>query len=250
MKPIVWIDIGTHEGQEFRSVFGPALTAFGIRAFRRFIGAKWLGRGKSPSASQLWKLFVTRSEIRKNRNLFYAVVVDANANLLKHWVYQEADAVFCVALANTTGRGVSVGKLYLVHNDLRGHGSSVFEEKHNINEETFLPSLIIHTDVFAKELACYLASVLGDYKVLLRVNCEGSEDDVVYSFHRVFSTKLMHVFGSLKDVHGVKGENAYRELMQYLQCENIGFTAFSSDLNSWVGAHERISTLLKQCLHV
>ena len=41
--------------------------------------------------------------------------------------------------------------------------------------------------------------------MLLRLNCEGIEDDVIYAAHSSFQDKLKLICGSLKDVEGVKG---------------------------------------------
>jgi len=50
---------------------------------------------------------------------------------------------------------------------------------------------------------------------LLRLNCEGVEDTVIYSVSESFGKKLKLVCGSLKDVEELKGTGAAESLDEF-----------------------------------
>ena len=51
---------------------------------------------------------------------------------------------------------------------------------------------------------------------MLRLNCEGVEDEVIYSAQNVFGNKLKLIAGSLKDVKELKGEVAFNKLFEFM----------------------------------
>ena len=65
MRKIIWIDVGTHFGQEYSSIFGSNY-AFYIHAFKRIIGKKIFNRGKFVGFKGLRDIIYTRAKIRKD----------------------------------------------------------------------------------------------------------------------------------------------------------------------------------------
>ena len=108
--------------------------------------------------------------------------------------------VFNIALTDDRGTNGTITKLYLGDDGEQSQSSSVFLEKNNVTEEEFVVTLGVSANYFFEDLAQYLSDRFGEYTVLLRLNCEGAEDDVIYSASEAFGAKLKLICGSLKDV--------------------------------------------------
>lgn len=102
--------------------------------------------------------------------------------------------------------------------------------------------------MFLDRLKALLARFDWDYDLMLRINCEGAEDEVIYAAHAAFGPRLLHVFGSLKDVAEVKGEAEYQALMDFMQTQNLPFTFFSSETHSWRAGQADVAKLLRRTL--
>ena len=99
---------------------------------------------------------------------------------------------------------------------------------------------------FFSELELHLNDKFSDYRVLLRLNCEGVEDEVIYSAHNSFGNKLKLICGSLKDVEGVKGLDASQKLDKFISDNKLLFVYFYSGIDSWPKAHNAVLNLLRK----
>ena len=79
---------------------------------------------------------------------------------------------------------------------------------------------------------------------MLRLNCEGVEDAVIYSVSDSFGKKLKLVCGSLKDVEELKGTEAAKSLDEFMEAKELPFIKFSSGIYTWPEAHTAILKLL------
>ena len=70
MKKIIWIDVGTHFGQEYSSIFGSNY-AFFVHALKRIIGKKILNRGKFVGFKGLRDIISSRARIRKKDSMHF-----------------------------------------------------------------------------------------------------------------------------------------------------------------------------------
>jgi len=245
MRKIIWIDVGTHFAQEYRSIFGNNLS-FYFFLLKRFIGARILNRGKFVSLGELQKILSLRKEIRKNKEKFYSIFIEANPLIAsKEKFYPEADMLFNIALTDKNQRPLSITKLYLGDGNEFSQGSSIFLEKHNVKSESFVTTLGISTKDFFKELEHFLSEKFANFDVILRLNCEGVEDEVIYAAHEHFQDRLKLICGSLKDVEGVKGQEAYDDLEKFIHSESLCFTKFYSGIYSWADGHSAILDVLK-----
>ena len=91
----------------------------------------------------------------------------------------------------------------------------------------------------------YLDRIMDEYAVILRLNCEGVEDDVIYAAHQFFHEKLVLIMGSIEDVKECKGNSAYVNLEKYLKDNSLSFVKFSSSVNTWIKAHSSINVIHK-----
>ena len=109
-----------------------------------------------------------------------------------------------------------------------------------------MPTVGIPSNFFFSYVKGLLDNSFGEYVVILRLNCEGAEDDVIYAASEQFKDRLVLVMGSLKDVEGCKGREAYNNLIDFLKGGNLPFVFFSSSVISWKSAHAEICTVLQK----
>ena len=247
MTKLVYIDIGTHFGQEFKSMFGSQWYFF-WKITRRIIGYYLLNKGEKISIINLVNLFQQRQIIKKNKNNFLTYFIEANPKIINFSnVYKEAQGVFNCAL---TGEGnVSITNLFLANFITEGEisqGSSIFPDKNNVSKENYIPTVGVPSRMFFDLFKSYLDRIMDEYAVILRLNCEGVEDDVIYAAHEFFQEKLVLVMGSIEDVKECKGNSAYINLEKYLKDNSLSFVKFSSSVNTWIKAHSSINVMHKK----
>ncbi len=239
---IIWVDVGTHFGQEYRSIFGGFFWFF-LKIFRRFIGSVILRKGENFEFSKFFKTLKLKTDLKKNRKNFFVLFVEANPKIFEKKIYKEANVVNCVALGGE--EKFKLGNLFFVDGDETGQGSSIHKNKGNINLNHSILVNIISAEYYAEYIKNHIINRFTKYKIILRINCEGSEDDVIYAFKKIFGKNFSYVFGSLKDVKGVKGEKKFNKLVSFMKVNKIDFTNFSSSVLTWPEATEKISKISK-----
>ena len=246
MKKIIWIDVGTHFAQEYCSIFGSNINFYG-HIIKRFVGAKILKRGAFLNFQGLRNVIYSRARIRKRYEEFYTVFIEANPKIAyTRNIYVKADMVFNIAMTDDNQPSPSIIKLYLGGGGDLAQGGSVFLKKGNVLEDTYIPTLGISSGEFFNQLSKHLNEKFSDYDVLLRLNCEGVEDDVIFSAYDNFGSKLKLICGSLKDVEEIKGIEASKKLEKFMKEKELLFMYFSSQLFSWPKAHEAVLNLLNK----
>ena len=246
MKKVVWIDVGTHFAQEHGSIFSSNVI-FYLFIIRRFISSKLFRRGKFVTLQTLKDIISTRNKLRKKTQDFYSIFIEANSEIARKMkFYPEADLFFNLALTNNSSQSPSITKLYLGDGNALSQGSSIFLEKHNVKQENFVAAFGVSTNDFFKELELYLSNQFSDYVAIIRLNCEGVEDDVIYSAHKYFGSKLQLICGSLKDVKGVKGPEALNRLEGFISENELVFAKFYAPIYTWLEGHQAILRLLRK----
>ena len=246
MKKVVWIDVGTHFAQEHGSIFSSNVI-FYLFIIRRFISSKLFRRGKFVTLQTLKDIISTRNKLRKKTQDFYSIFIEANSEIARKMkFYPEADLFFNLALTNNSSQSPSITKLYLGDGNALSQGSSIFLEKHNVKQENFVAAFGVSTNDFFKELELYLSNQFSDYVAIIRLNCEGVEDDVIYSAHKYFGSKLQLICGSLKDVKGVKGPEALNRLEGFISENGLVFAKFYAPIYTWLEGHQAILRLLRK----
>jgi hypothetical protein len=246
MKKIVWIDVGTHFAQEYKSAFGSNFE-FIQQLFRRLVGRIIFLRGSFPELHLVRNILSSRKFFKKNKSRFNFFFVEANSKIVSQKkIYLEADAVFNFALTSNDAEVTEITKLYLANNDDTSQGSSIYTEKANVTKDLFTLCLGIQPSSFFSALGRHLKEMDDDYVVLLRLNCEGVEDEVIYAAYECFGSKLKLICGSLKDVKGVKGKKSYVDMQNFMANKNLPFVFFSPEIDSWPKAHSAIKDLLNQ----
>lgn len=238
MKKIVYVDVGAHFAQEFQSILG-SRRYFWSAIFRRLIGYYLLGRGDLTEFKNLKDLIHYRYYLHREKSSFLSFLVEANYRVIQTCSsYRAANGVFNCAI--TDEENYSIQNLYLGSGDYLSQGSSIYLSKGNVSAELALPTIGVPSNLFFLTLQKFISETESDYLVILRVNCEGVEDEVIYSAQKVFSDKLVLVLGSLKDVKLCKGDEAYEALLEFLHAKQLPFVFFSPSINSWHDAHKAI----------
>tara|TARA_B100001996_G_scaffold306036_1_gene247217 strand:+ start:283 stop:1038 length:756 start_codon:yes stop_codon:yes gene_type:complete len=247
MKKIIWIDVGTHFGQEYNSIFGSNF-AFYTHVVKRFIGKKIFNRGKFVGFQGLRDIVFSRKRIRKRSDEFYTVFVEANPKIIfTKKVYLDASMVFNLALTDDNEKSlISMTKLYLGDEGELSQGSSIFLEKKNVQKDSYVTILGVSSVTFFNELQAYFEEKFEDYDVLLRLNCEGVEDEVIYAAHNSFGKKLKLICGCLKDVEGVKGLEASQKLDKFINDNKLFYVYFHTVMSTWPEAHAAVLNLLEK----
>ncbi|MDA9010016.1 hypothetical protein N9J58_00050 [bacterium] len=245
MRHVIWIDIGTHQAQEFRALFASNYWFFlklFKRIFRNFLTRVGVlnFRYEKVNVRSILKI---RNSIRKQRNVFKFVFVEPNPHIITaNSIYQNADIVAQVAV-DVAENNFSFAKLYFGNGEKQSQGSSLFLNKHNIVADKYQVILSVDADKFFSELKRHLDKEIGSYVIVLRLNCEGAEDSVVYSAAGQFGQKLKLVLGSLKDVGQIKGLQKQLELEAFLKKNELTFEEFSSDVFTWLPASKKLLEL-------
>ena len=71
-----------------------------------------------------------------------------------------------------------------------------------------------------------------DYEIVLRMNCEGSEYDVIQGAKKIFGAQFSLVLGSLDDVLKYHGQDVYNQMEKFLEDNRIDFRVFNTILTS------------------
>lgn len=246
-KKVVYIDVGTHLGQEYNALFTYSTLAFMWRFTKLFVASYILRRPGITCVGVAEAFAIVRNTyaIRGRRKDIVTILVEPNTRLYKHDVYLSADKVFCVALAGEdTEMGFS--KLFFPNSDKVSQGASIFDSKQNIDMNDFDNVVVVGCVHFAEVLKEMLDERLGDngYEVALRVNCEGSEDSAIYAFAKVFKSQFTTLLGSLKDVGELKGEAEMDAMMEFIDINNLQFTKFTPLYTTWKDASHSILNML------
>jgi hypothetical protein len=241
MSKVVYIDIGTHLGQEYNSLFGSDYN-FIVRVIRRLIGYHVFKRGEKFTFKDFQSIKSLRKKAKEIRKDFLFYFVEANSKIINHEnVYNSAHGVFNCALTNKSA--VDITKLYVAKNNPLSHSNSIFETKFKFfgwDINNFVPTVGVPANVFFHAFKQSVESLNEDYVVILRINCEGVEDDAIYAAHSCFKDKLVLVSGSLKDVKICKSEEAYYKMMDYMDINKLPFVFFSPSTKTWLDAHNSI----------
>jgi|688.fasta_scaffold202768_2 hypothetical protein len=185
-----------------------------------------------------------RSQLRSIKDHFEFYFIEANPKIISHSnVYKEAAGVFNFALTNEDK--INITKLFIANNNYLSQGNSIFKRKYNVSDK-YIPICGLPSSIFFKILNEYLEKSNSKYSVILRLNCEGVEDDVIYSAHKIFGKKLLLIMGSLKDVKEIKGNQEYLDLKNYFKNNGLSFVSFTSSVGSWNEAFQSINSLVKK----
>ena len=247
-KKLVYVDIGTHIGQEYKALFSHSVWEFLFRFIKIFLASCIFRKKKIKfvGLSEAIDIIKHTELIRQQRKNITTILVEPNTRLYSDEVYRSADMVFCVALGDMDG-GLHFSNLFFSNSDKVCQGASIFSPQKDIDFEESDNVVICGCVPFAEMLKDSLDMLWGKngYEVVIRINCEGSEDSGIYAFHKVFKNQFNVIFGSLKDVGELKGASEMEALWAYIDTNDLKFVPFSSLYTTWKGASKEILDILE-----
>ena len=235
----ILLDIGTHSCGEIKSFSDSKF--FFFKLAKRII--KNLYKGKSLDISYFKKLVINHFKIKGYFEKITLILVEPNYLHFDEKIYKFCSMVLPVAIKNIKEKDLRTTKLFFANNDPKSAGNSIFSSKGNVNENNFKNVLVLTT----KELVDILKNTFmhENSKIIIRLNCEGMEDEIIYDFKKFIPKRLIGLMGSLKDVKSIKGNKEYFQLMEFIDKEGIKFVPFSDDIDTWGKAHSYLFSLLK-----
>ncbi len=248
MKKIVLIDIGTHYGQEILSLFRPYYVASKI--IKLLINYFLRNKKRLPNPFRLRDIkkvlpaIFSSYKISKIRNTFILIGIEPNTLLFSSPAYKLLDIVLPIAIGNSDFETLSLKKFFFGYSNPKFKGNSIFESKENLNPNNFMRVMCTNPDYIFKEIS--KMDELENYKIIIRLNCEGSEDDIIYSAYENFGDRLIGLMGDLSDVSKTKGALEAEKLNKFIEINKIPFTNFSSSPLSWYQGHKYLLDILKK----
>jgi len=234
----IFIDIGTHSCGEIKSFTNSKF--FFFKLFKRII--KNIFKKKSLKISNFKNLIFSHFKLKNIFKKITLILVEPNYLLFEEKPYKLASMVLPAAIQSTSENNSRTTKLFIANNDLRSAGNSIFIAKGNVNKNNFKNVLSLNSYELLEILKnTYLHE---NSKVILRINCEGMEDEIIYEFKKYLTNKLKGIMGSLKDVKSIKGNQKYSQLMKFINDEKIIFVPFSDDIGTWSKAHSFLYSLI------
>ena len=233
----ILIDIGTHSCGEIKSFTNSKF--FFFKLFKRII--KNIYKKKSLKICDLKNLISSHFKLKNIFKKITLILVEPNYLLFEEKPYKLASMVLPAAIKSTSENNSRTIKLFFANNDPKSSGNSIFITKGNVNKNNFRNVLSLNSYELLEILKnTYLHE---KSKVILRINCEGMEDEIIYEFKKYLANKLKGIMGSLKDVKSIKGNQKYSHLMNFLNDEKIIFVPFSDDIDTWSKAHSFLYSL-------
>ena len=247
-KKLVYVDIGTHMGQEFKALFVYSIWQFLYRFTKLFLASFILRKNKIIPVRLTEAIDIIRHtrQIRGQKKNITTVLVEPNTRLYRDDVYRTADKVFCFALGDMED-GMHFSNLFFPNADKVSQGASIFNNKRDIDLGESDNIIVCGCIPFAEMLKESLDARLGEgsYEVVIRINCEGSEDTGIYAFHKVFKDQFNVIFGSLKDVGELKGSTKMEALWTYIDSNKLKFVPFTPLYTTWRQASREFLDILR-----
>ena len=231
---IILIDVGTHSSGEIKSFTNSKF--FFFKLIKRII--KNIYKKKSLNILNFKSLIINHFKLKNIFKRITLILIEPNYLHFGEKPYKFSSMVLPVAISSSNQNKLRTVKLFFANNDPKSAGNSIFSSKGNINKNNFKNVLSLTSyDVLEILKNTYLHE---NSKVILRINCEGMEDEIIYTFKKYLANRLKGIMGSLKDVKSIKGNKKYSQLMKFIDDEKIIFVPFSDDIDTWYKAHSFI----------
>ena len=235
---LVLIDVGTHSCGEIKSFTNSKF--FFFKLIKRII--KNIYKKKSLNILNFKRLIINHFKLKNIIKRITLILIEPNYLHFDEKLYKFSSMVLPVAISSSNENNSRTVKLFFANNDPKSAGNSIFSSKGNINKNNFRNVLSLNSyEVLEILKNTYLHE---NSKVILRINCEGMEDEIIYTFKKYLANRLKGIMGSLKDVKSIKGNKKYFQLMKFIDDEEIIFIPFSDDIDTWSRAHSFLYSLI------
>ena len=235
----ILIDVGTHSCGEIKSFTDSKF--FFFKLIKRII--KNIYKKRSLNISNFISLIINHFKLKNVFKKITLILIEPNYLHFEEKPYKFSSMVLPAAVVSTKENNSSrTIKLFFANNDPKSAGNSIFSSKGNVNKNNYRNVLCLNSYELLEILEnTYLNK---NSKVILRINCEGMEDEIIYEFKKYLANRLKGIMGALKDVKSIKGNKKYSQLMEFIDDEEIIFIPFSDDIDTWSRAHSFLYSLI------
>lgn len=235
---IIFIDIGTHSCGEIKSFTNSKF--FFFKLIKRII--KNIYKKRSINISIFSSLIINHFKLKNIIKKITLILIEPNYLHFEEKPYKFSSMVIPAAINSTNDSNSRTIKLFFADNDPKSAGNSIYSSKGNVNKNHFRNVLALNSSELLEILEkTYFHE---NSKVILRINCEGMKDEIIYEFKKYLANRLKGIMGSLKDVKSIKGNKKYSQLMKFIDDEEIIFVPFSDNLDTWSKAHSFLFSLI------
>ena len=235
---IIFIDIGTHSCGEIKSFTNSKF--FFFKLIKRII--KNIYKKRSINISIFSSLIINHFKLKNIIKKITLILIEPNYLHFEEKPYKFSSMVLPAAINSSNDSNSRTIKLFFANNDPKSAGNSIYSSKGNVNKNHFRNVLTLNSSELLEILEkTYFHE---NSKVILRINCEGMEDEIIYEFKKYLANRLKGIMGSLKDVKSIKGNKKYSQLMKFIDDEEIIFVPFSDNLDTWSKAHSFLFSLI------
>ena len=235
---IIFIDIGTHSCGEIKSFTNSKF--FFFKLIKRII--KNIYKKRSINISIFSSLIINHFKLKNTIKRITLILIEPNYLHFEEKPYKFSSMVLPAAINSSNDNNSRTIKLFFANNDPKSAGNSIYSSKGNVNKNHFRNVLTLNSSELLEILEkTYFHE---NSKVILRINCEGMEDEIIYEFKKYLANRLKGIMGSLKDVKSIKGNKKYSQLMKFIDDEEIIFVPFSDNLDTWSKAHSFLFSLI------
>jgi hypothetical protein len=234
ISKVLFVDVGSHQCQEIKALKQSSIY-LSILFIKRYLINLFIKDSIAPTISEFIYFLKIRKKLMKKID-FCFIAIEPNWRHFTCKIYKKLNYTFCFGLQKMDS-DFKFKDLSFKSPKKNDQGASLFKTPNHSDLSDVIP--VVDTDYFCKKVIQVILNTYKDDvspKILLRLNCEGTEDDVIYSFKKMFPDKLVGILGSLDDVRKKKGANKADDLKEYLHSNSIDFCRFSSNMGSWPNA--------------
>lgn len=231
INKILFIDVGSHECQEIKALTQPALILL-LLYFKRYLINLFIEGKIAPPVNDFLNFLSLRKKILSKVD-FCFVAIEPNWRHYSLSIYKKLNYVFCFGLQKLNNN-FKIKALTYKNSQKKCQGATLFDETKNLELYDLIP--VLDTDYFCENILQNIVKNQkkeNEPKIILRLNCEGTEDEVIYSISKKFPNLLIGVLGSLDDVMKKKGLAKAEALDDYMSLNSIDFCRFSSNICTW-----------------
>lgn len=239
-----YIDVGFHRGQEYMLIWHKTNLRIMLGYIYKTLKRQRIDRAilsTKTHAKEMIEICRTLKMIRKNSAQTKTIAIEPNTTMLKHHAYRKVNYIIPIAIDDITEQ-LEMKKMYYANGDIEGEGSSIYWNKHNVDMNHYTMVLTLS----ARRIAELLSPIVDDRDIILRVNCEGSEEHIVKAIHQRYGNRLIIVMGSLKDVGEIHGSARLNQLHEYMRVHGIPYHELSTDSRHWMKTLQRLLTAINE----
>ena len=229
---LIFLDVGVHRAQEMRLLKGDGylllLKQMLVCVSRALRALKFTSAGLL--VIEACKIFPFLILARARAKSWYWVGVDPIVQFDFAHHFSSYNEFYSVALQKSPGDTLSFSRFFISDKDFKQIGGSLFRD----NPDTVRKDVIsVDAEYFLSLLRDKFSEMASDYKIVIRMNCEGAEGSLIEAALKVFGSKVCLISGTLADVQKIFGDEELKRVKTMLLDHGHEILAFSPHMITW-----------------